>query len=517
LIEDGYISAVGSNQDMCDAAGAGTIRIDAQGRTVIPGFADCHAHLFSLGRRAKSIDGTGVASIDELVARGRDLISRLKPSPGMVIFGGGLNEENFTVGNRRPNRYDLDRISTVYPVIISRVCGHRLFCNSRALEIAGIADSAPLVEGGEIEQDETGKPTGILSENGAALIWRIIPPPTAEEFRECLEYAMKEGLSHGVTAAASFDANGPNFDLVTGSYRSIYEQGPNIRVSMQCGIGGDEKNLDEYIGRRLRTGQFLFESFLRMGPLKLFADGSLGARTAWLRAPYCDKPETNGLAVISRQVMAEYVKKAAANELQVVVHAIGDAAVETVVSCYEKVISEGINPLRHSVLHCQISDRALLDRMKRSGILVLVQPVFVCHDLYIIESRVGKERAAESYAWNSMEKVGLQVAYGTDCPVESIDPIQGIACAVTRKNAEENYPPGGFCPWERVDIYTAVDNYTTGSAYANFNEKRLGRIAPGYLADLTILDRDIFTIPADEIYKTKVLLAMIGGKTVFEK
>jgi predicted amidohydrolase YtcJ len=213
----------------------------------------------------------------------------------MVIFGGGLNEENFTVGKRRPNRYDLDRISTVYPVIISRVCGHRLFCNSRALEIAGIADSAPLVEVGEIERDETGKPTGILSENGAALIWHIIPPPAAEEFRECLEYAMKEGVFHGVTAAASFDANGPNFDLVTGAYRSIYEQGPNIRVSMQCGIGGDEKNLDEYIGRRLRTGQFLFESFLRMGPLKLFADGSLGARTAWLRAPYRDKPETKVL------------------------------------------------------------------------------------------------------------------------------------------------------------------------------------------------------------------------------
>jgi predicted amidohydrolase YtcJ len=251
-----------------------------------------------------------------------------------------------------------------------------------------------------------------------------------------------------------------------------------------------------------------------MGPLKHFADGTLGSRTAWTREPYRDSPETAGLPVTDPAVLKELIQKAAAGGIQAAVHAIGDAAVEQVISCYEAVTGPGHNPLRHGVLHCQITDPGLLARMANNDILALAQPIFLLHDLYIAENRVGRALASTSYAWGSMERLGIRAAYGTDSPVESLDPIQGIACAVTRKDPAADYPKDGFFPQERVDVYTAVDNYTAGSAYANFDENRLGRIRPGALADLVLLDRDIFTIPPDEIHHTKVLCTIAGGTVV---
>jgi predicted amidohydrolase YtcJ len=233
-----------------------------------------------------------------------------------------------------------------------------------------------------------------------------------------------------------------------------------------------------------------------------------------MREPYRDSPETTGLAVTDPAVLKELIQKAAARGLQVAVHAIGDAAVEQVIACYEAVTGPGRNPLRHGVLHCQITDPGLLARMAKNDILVLAQPIFLLHDLYIVENRAGRALASTSYAWGSMERLGIRAAYGTDSPVESLDPIQGIACAVTRKDPAADYPKDGFFPQERVDVYTAVDNYTAGSAYANFDENRMGRIRPGALADLVLLDRDIFTSPPDEIHRAKVLCTMTGGTFV---
>jgi predicted amidohydrolase YtcJ len=197
-----------------------------------------------------------------------------------------------------------------------------------------------------------------------------------------------------------------------------------------------------------------------------------------------------------------------------VIHAIGDAAMDQVISCYEKVTGPGHNPLRHGIIHCQITDRGLLERMARNHIPALVQPIFLLHDLYIVENRVGAALASGSYAWGTMERLGVRAAWGTDCPVESMDPLQGIACAVTRQDPGAAFPAGGFFPEERVDVYTAVDNYTAGSAWAAFDEDRMGRIRPGALADLALLDRDIFTIPPEEIHKTKVLCTIVGGELV---
>jgi predicted amidohydrolase YtcJ len=209
-------------------------------------------------------------------------------------------------------------------------------------------------------------------------------------------------------------------------------------------------------------------------------------------------------------------QKAAAGGMQVVVHAIGDAGVEAVVSAFGKVTGPGQNPLRHGVIHCQITDRGLLEKMARNRILALVQPIFLADDMQVLESRVGPELASSSYAWGSMNRLGIPASYGTDGPVSDLNPLLGISWAVLRQNPVDGFPAGGFYPKEKVDVYTAVDAYTTGSAWASFDENRLGRIEAGFLADLTFIDGtegsgDIFSVPAEEIHQARVVRTMVAG------
>jgi predicted amidohydrolase YtcJ len=257
--------------------------------------------------------------------------------------------------------------------------------------------------------------------------------------------------------------------------------------------------------------------YLTMGSLKLFSDGSLGSRTAYLRKPYRDDPSTVGLRVLSPEEMDALVQKAHKNGIQVVIHSIGDAAIDLVVTAFEKVTSEHNNPMRHAVIHCQITDLPLLERMAKNDILAIIQPIFLTHDLYMVDDRVGKELAATSYAFKTMKKLGIKTAYGTDCPVELMSPIDCIDCAVNRHDVTNGHPEGGFYPAECVDVYTAVDAYTSGSAYATFEENQKGRIKQDYLADLVLLDRDIFSIPKKEIRMAKVLLTMVGGNIAYRK
>jgi predicted amidohydrolase YtcJ len=518
LIEGDRIGAVGTNGDIREAAPAGAEEVDAGGALLLPGFYDSHLHLHAAGRRVRMIDAAGLSSMEGLIDLGRELIRRLKPLPGTIISGAGLDPEGFTDERRDPTREDLDKISRSCGIIISRHCGHTVFCNSRIMEMAGIAESAPEVAGGEVGRDAAGRPNGIFRENAAALVRRIMPPPGEEERRQSLEYALDQAAAFGLSSAASYDTGGPDFLKVVETYRDIYRaRGALPRVILQCGISGEEKHLDGYIQGGYITGAPLYGPFLKMGPLKLFADGTLGSQTAWMRKPYHDKPESTGVAVADREFLKRIVLKAHTQGMQTATHAIGDAAIEAMLDCFEALPGAGHNPLRHGIIHCQITDRPLLERMAQNRILALVQPIFLAHDLSITESRVGPALASTSYAWGTMEKLGVLTSYGTDSPVESMNPLAGIACAVTRKNPERDYPPGGFFPGERVDVYTAVDNYTAGSAHANFDENRVGRIKKGYLADLVLLDGDIFTLPPEEIPRARVLWTMVGGETVYRR
>ncbi|GHV51152.1 amidohydrolase [Spirochaetia bacterium] len=530
-IDDGRITRTGSNAEVLETAPVGVEKIDAVGCLVIPAFHDSHLHLRGIGQRAGMINGAGSASLEEVIRRGQNLIESLKKTgqlkPGTYVRGAGVNPDLFHGEKRDMTREDLDKMSAEYPVIISRHCGHTIYCNSLALKMAGLGESAPDVEGGAIEKDAKGRPTGVLRENANALARKPIPPPTKAENTACLGRGMAQALSLGITAVGSNDTQGSDFDETLEIYRGIYEsEGPHIRVSMQCGISGRMDLLDGYLRRGLITGKTLWASpqekpqenvFLKMGPIKLFEDGTLGGRTAWMRQPYRDKPETRGFPTLDGALLDTLTQKAAAGGLQVMVHAIGDAGIEAVVSTFGKVTGPGQNPLRHGVVHCQITDRGLLEKMARNRILALVQPIFLADDMQVLENRVGPELASSSYAWGSMDTLGIPASYGTDAPVSDFNPLLGISWAVRRQSPAEGFPKGGFYPAEKVDVYTAVDAYTSGSAWASFDENRLGRIAPGFLADLAFIDRDIFSIPQEEIYQARVIRTVLAGETVWGK
>jgi hypothetical protein len=217
-----------------------------------------------------------------------------------------------------------------------------------------------------------------------------------------------------------------------------------------------------------------------------------------------------------QEEMDAIVAKASKHKMQVITHAIGDAAIEEVLNSYEKVIKNGNNPLRHGVVHCQITDLGLLKRFRDLNVLAFVQPIFLHYDMHIVESRVGKKLASTSYAFNTMDRLGVHVSYGTDCPVEDLDPFANLHCAVSRQDLS-NYPDNGFYSDEKVDIYRAVDNYTVASAYASFEENEKGRIKPGEYADIVMLDKNIFSVPSNEIKTTQVLMTILGGNIVYER
>jgi predicted amidohydrolase YtcJ len=527
LTGGGRILKTGPAEELLAEAPAGTEKIDAGGALILPAFHDSHLHLMGIGRRSEGLDGGGAASIEEVIRRGRELIEGQKIPPGTYIQGGGVNPDLFSAGEKRDLlREDLDRLSTAHPVIIGRHCGHTIFCNSLALKMAGLDRRAPEVEGGTVERDGTGRPTGVLRENAAALVRKPIPPLSRSGMKRFLALGMKKAHSLGIGAVGSYDTGGPDFETVLGLYREIYEESreasrPALRVTMQCGVSGREDLLEDYLRRGVLSGGALWEdpewgTFLRMGPVKLFVDGTLGGQTAWMRRPYRDKPESSGFPVLDPETLRRLILKAAGGNMQVEVHAIGDAGLAAVLDAFEEITAPGRNPLRHGIIHCQISSPDLLERMGRNRILALVQPVFLADDMYVLESRVGPELAATSYAWGTMERLGVPVSYGTDAPVCSADPLLGIRWAVLRQDPQGAFPPGGFYPRERVDLHTAVEAYTAGSAYAAFAEDSLGRIAPGFLADLVFIDRDIFSLPPEELHRAKVLRTMIAGETVWE-
>ncbi len=519
LIQDDKIVLTGTNEDVLAAADSTAIKTDAMGHLLLPGFHDTHMHLSVFGKEAQTIQLDKITSIKELISHSKKDLERLKPGPDSFIFGMGWNQEQFTDEHRFPNRHDLDQISTENPVIFNRRCFHMICCNTKALEIAGLDKKAPVIESGQIDVDENGVPTGLIREDAMDLIFDIIPPLTEEQLEQNLSFACNHALSCGLTTVASNDVRGKDLDQYLRVYKKLYEKGLRLRIRQQSGMA-EEADLDEYIQRGLTTGKTLIEPFYKMGPIKLFADGSLGSQTAYMRSPYkdapTDAPDTQGIRLVPPKVMASYVKKSSANGLQVVVHSIGDGAVDSVVSCFEAVTSTGDNPLRHGVVHCQITDLPLLERMADHKIHALVQPVFLASDLYIAEARVGKELASTSYAFKTMGELGIPVSYGTDCPIEDMNPFLNLECAVTRRDPA-NPEKEAYFPEECVDIWTAVDSYTVGSAYTDFDEGVLGRIKKGYQADLILVDQDIFSIPSDQIKKTKVLFTMVGGEYAYER
>ena len=518
-IEDGIITMVGSNEDVLKEKGDLFEKIDCQGNTVIPGLNDSHMHLIMLGDTNAQVNLDNVTSIDDMINRSKEF---MKDHPEAIkdgIHAIGWNQDLFVDEKRNPNRFDLDKISTDIPIILERVCGHILATNTKTIEMLGIDGNSPQWEGGTFEIGKDGYPNGVFTENACNYVKKIIPEFTIDQREKMLIESMEYAVAHGLTSVQSNDIGTSVLDIEPyfEMFHKVYDQGKALlRYRHQVcfnNLGEFEKYINE---GEFAKGSYPDESWLSLGPLKLFKDGSLGARTALMRNEYKDDKGNYGIEWTSNEEMDKYCQLARDANMQVVTHVIGDAAIEQTIDAYEKAFVDGENALRHALVHCQITDLPLLKRIAKLDILAMYQPIFLDYDMNVVEDRCGKELSSTSYAFNTLKELGGHISYGTDCPVESCNPFPNIYSAVTRKDSK-GQPQGGFYPEECVDIYDAIDAYTLGSAHAEFMEDKKGRIKKGYYADLVVLDKDIFTIDEMQIRDILPTLTMVGGKIVYKK
>ena len=514
LIEDGIIQAVGTTAALTAQTPEGANVVDLQGRTVIPGFNDSHLHLAMKGQTLDDIDLLGAESIAEVTRRVTEYIARRNPSPGTVLHGRGWNQDYFAADNHRLlTREDLDAMTTEFPLILERACGHILTANSLALEMAGITRDSTPVDGGEYDRDENGDLVGIVRENACDTVLAIIRTPTDEDVKRQLVQAMHYALSNGVTSVQTMDMRPRNWEQMWRLYDEIAQENPLVKIYHQVNFM-EPNGFQRFLDAGFRTG--VGSDFNRIGPLKMFLDGSLGARTALMRQPYHDDPSVTGIATLTPEQTANMVRLAVENDCQVAMHAIGDGAIERALDAYLPYTQNGENPHRLGVVHVQITDNGLLERFAQQQVLAYVQPIFLHYDISIVEDRVGEELAGTSYAFRTLLHNGTPVSLGTDCPVEEISPFDNLYCAVTRRNLHSE-PAEGFHMEQALDIYEAIDAYTVGSAYVSFEENVKGRLLPGYFADLVVLSDDIFTVAPEDIRHVRAMATMTNGRFVFER
>nr|WP_300003610.1 amidohydrolase [Tissierella sp.] len=511
LIQDGFIKKVGTNDDFLKEDADRVI--DLQGRTVLPGLNDSHLHLSLMGEFMSMCDLTPARSIEEIITIGREFI---KANPKIrILKGRGWNQDYFTKGDiRNLNRHDLDKISCDIPIIFERVCLHLASSNSKAIELLNLEEN-PKVIGGIIELGEDNLPNGIFKEYAVKLIKSITPKKQDQEIEEEILKAMEYCISQGITSVGSCDIMNNDYQQIFRVIHKIYrEKKTSLRYSHQFNFQNLE-DFKEYLGTEFKNKDY-DDVFLSRGSLKLFKDGSLGARTALLKEAYRDDPSTKGLDSLDDKTLKSLVELAHKNKIQVLTHAIGDGAIESLIDIYSKVNSKKKNKYRHSIVHCQITTKEQIQRISDEELSVLVQPIFLDYDIQIAASRVGEVLAETSYAFNSLYNSKARLSLSSDSPIEAADPFPNIHCAVNRSRLDGPLEKD-FSPKEKMNIESAIDAYTAGSAFNEFKEDRKGKLREGFFADLIVIDRDIFSIDPLEIKDIKVEKTMIYGQFVFER
>jgi len=516
--EDGVIVGVGRNEDVPAEYHAYEV-IDCGGKTVIPGLNDSHLHLIQIGTRLAQAPINQATSMDHLVEIVKDFMAKNPALTARGVKAAGWNQDLFTDEKRTPTRWDLDRISTEVPVVLSRVCGHVVSANSKVLELLGMDKVPGHVDGGTIEVDENGIPNGIFTEAANGLAHSTIPALTLADAEQHFFVGANYALAHGITSVQSNDAGNSSYpredviDLLSRIYR---ESRCPLRYRYQISFDSPEdlRNFVESGGYERDLGAD--SNKIAFGPIKLFKDGSLGGRTGTMRHEYLDDPGNFGVETTTDAEMDAFCKLADEYGLQIVTHVIGDKAIEDVIGNYERVLHEGKNPLRHALVHCQITDLPMLERIAKADIPVMYQPIFLDYDMHAVISRCGEALSSTSYAFKTLDDLGTHISYGTDSPVEDCNPFPNIYSAVTRKD-KTGWPEGGFFPQECVDVETAIDAYTIGSAYNEFREDCKGRLKPGFLADMVVLDTDIFTCDPMVIRDILPVMTIVDGQVAWQK
>ncbi|WP_165323874.1 amidohydrolase [Rhizorhabdus phycosphaerae] len=475
-------------------------RLDAKGRTIIPGLIDAHGHVMGLGEAALSLDLSGTKSLAEAQEALRRYAAD-RPTP-LWIRGGGWNQERWQLG-RFPTAADIDAVTPGRPVVLDRVDGHALLANSAAMAAAGISAATKDPPGGRIERDAKGQPTGVFVDSAQQLIMAVVPAMLPRERDAALAKAQNILLGYGITATADMGTS-PD-DWLT--MRRAGDAG-RLKVRIISYAGGIPALLAV-----AGTGPtpWLYDGRLRMIGVKLYDDGALGSRGAWLKAPYADAPGQKGLRFLEDAKLRNLMSRAAMDGFQTAVHAIGDAANEQVLGAIEELSDTYKGDRRWRIEHAQIVDPSDLPRFAKNGIIASMQPVHQTSDHVMAEARLGSGRLGGAYAWKTMLDNKVPLAFGSDYPVESPNPFPALAAAVSREDPS-GQPPGGWQPQQAISIAEAVRAFTATAAFAGFAEDRIGSLAPGHFADFVILDRDIFTAGVADLRSTRAVETWIAGK-----
>lgn len=509
-VKDGRIAFLGSDAEA--AALSAKEKIDLQGNVMLPGFIDSHLHMLNYAFVKCSYNMTEETSLLSILTRGREIASSLdaKGDSTSWIYGRGWNEVNFTSGEQNViTRQDLDQVSGTHPILFIRICGHIAAVNTKALEIIEKLDN--MCEFSE----EIDYETGVISEGAVKLCYDAMTEPSVEQIKTLIRSVQGDYSACGITSLQSdnfLSLPGRNAHRIMQAYKELAESGElNVKVREQASFL-NFKEVKAFIDEGHKMGEG--SEYYYLGPVKLYIDGSLGARTALMREPYEGCGSNCGIMRHSLEDLQRCVDYSYDHDMQILIHAIGDRAADIVMNAYENTINKyGEKPVRLAINHLQIASEDLFDRMAEYGILAYIQPIFVSSDKSIVGGIVGEKRASHSYMWKTMLDKGLKCCGGSDSPVESFDILQNIQCAVTRDSLTENTE--GWHPEEKLTVKEAVRLFTGWNAYGAMEEDIKGSLESGKAADLVVLDRDIFDADPHEIHKIKVLSTFSNGRTVY--
>ena len=504
LVRGEEILAVGDDDEVSALADAGAQAVDLEKHFVMPGFNDAHVHIGGAGEDWIAVRLNGVKSVAELQKRLAEGVAQHKD--GEWIRGSGW-DHTFWADKKFPNRQQLDEVTSKNPVILTHISGHVAVANSLALQLAGISKATANPVGGEIERDAAGEPTGMLKEGAAmGLVDSKIPPPSMQQRRRGIELALADVAQHGVT---SVQDNSAWEDFLT--YRAIRHDGKlTVRITEWLPFAAPLGKLEQ-----MRRDGGTNDPWLRTGALKMVTDGALGSRTAAMLAPYSDDPATSGIMTMQPEKLRALAIERDKAGFQLNFHAIGDRANRVALDVFEAAgKANGPRDRRDRIEHAQVVAAPDFPRFARLQVIASMQPSHETSDMRWAEQRVGPERVKGAYAWATMEKFGIRLAFGTDYDVEPITPFRGLYACVTRE-LPTGGPQGGWQPQEKISLDDCIRAYTSGSAYAEFMEGKKGELKAGEFADFIVPSKDLTRVAPSEYGGTKVLRTVVGGRTVY--
>ncbi len=507
-VTDGLISCIGKMDHVlldCGGSQEGAENVNLHGQFLMPGFNDAHVHLGGAAAEALAVPLTGAPSVEEMQKRVADAVAHHKE--GEWITGGGW-DHTLWAEKRFPNRHQLDAVAPKNPVFLTHVSGHVAVANSLALKKAEIDKNTPNPPGGEIEHDSLGEPTGMLKEGAAMnLVTPRIPDPSREERRRGIELVLKNVAQNGVTSVQDYSA-WEDFQV----YQRLKEEGKlTVRITEWLPFNTP---LDDLQNMRAQGGTT--DPWLKTGALKAFLDGAMGTRTAAMLEPYADDPSTSGILTSDPEKLQAMAIERDKAGFQLAFHAIGDRANRIALDVFEAV-AKASRPRdrRDRIEHAQVVAPMDFPRFAQLHVIASMQPSHQTTDMRWAEDRIGKERIKGAYAWATMLKNGVRLAFGTDYSVEPISPFRGLYACVTRERPEGG-PRKGWEPQEKISLDDCIRAYTSGSAYAQFEEGKKGQLKQGEYADFIILSNDLTKVPPSEYTKTRVLRTVVGGRTVYQ-